>query len=208
MVKQQVEGWEDAQTKGVQGRDAGAEGLQPETKIWVTSGGKRSPRLEKRGVTASEVRSFLKSYDRDKQGIEFFSGDGKERRVANWRELVAPSIQATITYRQFGGKQLNKKILLPGLRKLACIEDEFDETQILADMSGLLRLNSRFSFDDRFTRVQDNLFGYLEDHDLFESVMPNGKWKPGAGNVMVKAMLKGLWPLEFRRRSKGHSKRT
>lgn len=64
-------------------------GQQPVTrKVWVTGGERQPPQLEKPGATTSDVRAFLRAYEKYRRGVEFPNGDSEEHGLANLRELV------------------------------------------------------------------------------------------------------------------------
>lgn len=69
--------------------------------------------------TARDVRTSIKAHAGDKHEMGFSNGGDVERTVDSMREFVALSVEETIRYRQFGGRQATWNILHIGLRKFA-----------------------------------------------------------------------------------------
>lgn len=101
--------------------------------------------------------------------------------------------------RYYDGEEMNERTLHAGPRAFAGIRNVFDKNKFASDVPNLLKMNHRLRFEDRFAKVQSNLFGYLDENNLYENVMPRGKWNSGAGSVVMKAMLRELCPPEYKR---------
>lgn len=166
----------------------------------MTGGGLMLPRLLNREVKATEAGSFSRAYATYRQEKEFSGRDGVEKQAANLRELVASYIQCMVGTRYCGREYMNERTLLAAGRAFVRIKDELDNTKFAVDMPELLGMNHRLRFEDRFAKVQSNLFDCMEEQDLYEEVIRREGWNSGVGGVVVKALLRGFCPPPCTRR--------
>lgn len=92
---------------------------------------------------------------------------------------------------------MSEKTLLASLGTFAGIRDEF-VNMFEADMSKLLTMGHKLRFEDRFSKVQNNLFEYFDGHNLDEDFMSGVRQESGTGGVVMTMMLKELCPTYYK----------
>ena len=107
--------------------DADSDGPKPNecvSKVKVTVGGVRPPRLLLDNPKPQQIATFCHAYKSYEEQIEIANEDGEERTKACLRELVSKSVQTFVCFKWFRGKprtQLTDELRI-GLHRMAGIE--------------------------------------------------------------------------------------
>ena len=108
--------------------DANSDGPKPNefvSKVKVTVGGVRPPRLLLDNPKPQQIATFCHAYKSYEEQIDIANEDGEERTKAYSRELVSKSVQTFVCFKWFRGKprtQLTDEELRIGLHRMAGIE--------------------------------------------------------------------------------------
>ena len=173
------------------------------SKVKVTVGGIRPPRLSQDSPKPDQIAAFCKAYNTHREQIEIANEDGGERTTACLRELVSKSVQAFVCYKWYRGKpraQLTDEELRVGLYRMAGIDGVVVQVKTFKnDMYRILKMDPTVPVRDRVQGVQQALISHITTQELEDTVMPGGVWRHGYGKIVVDAMVSGVAPEDFRR---------
>ena len=152
-------------------------------------------------LTEANAKKFLKAYAEYVRHVKLANKtETVQRRAITMLELVPLSQQRVIRAVCRFGQELTNESLKEGLQHIARVatDSDVDVRVILTKLLHVLKMGKESSAYDRVIQIMARWEEFVIENAIESEVRSRtGKYKPGIGKIVSKAILDGLWPDAF-----------